>query len=214
MNIEDAYKYIKNTKPKVVYISGKTSVGKSTFANNIRNDFKYEIIELDSIVLNDIVPLGKPGDEGNVFVEVYRNRNKAEWVNRFVMSVKKKINELQLNGTNVIIEGALANPETINEVLDGVDGVMIYIHPQDIDVYIRNLTSRFLKSSAENNAGLPLTFWKKIPEVDFLAFQTTRQLSGAIELGIAEYAAESQSESRGRLETFKEHFSNLIVVKV
>lgn len=214
MDIEDAYKYIKNMKPKVVYISGKTSVGKSTFANNIKNDFNYEIIELDSIVLSDIVPLGKPGDEGSVFVEVYRNRNKAEWINHFVMSVKKKINELHLSGANVIIEGALANPETINEILCGVRGVMIYVHPRDIDTYIRNLTSRFLTSSAENNAGLPLSFWKKIPEDDFFTFQTTKQLSSDIELGIAEYAAESQSESKERLETFKEHFSNLIVVNV
>lgn len=214
MTIEDAYKYVKNTKPKVVFISGKTSVGKSTFANNVRNDFKYETIELDSIVLSEIVPLSKPGDEGNVFVEVYRNRSKAEWISRFVISVKKRINELQSSGVNAIIEGALANPETIKEILAGVGGVIIYIHPQDINTYIRNLTSRFLTSSADNNAGLPLSFWKKIPEDDFVAFQTTKQLSSAIELGIVAYAGESQRESGERLETFKEHFGNLIVVNI
>lgn len=214
MNIKDVSEYIALNLPPTILLSGKTSTGKSTLANELKDSFGYQVVELDEIVISSVVNNNKSVDEGHIFFEVYGNRNRLDWIETFVSSTKKRINDLYSAGLNSIIDGAVANPETLKEILDGTNYVIIYLHPQSTDNYIRNLTSRFLTATRENNAGLPVKFWNKIPRDDFTEFLDTRQLNPAINEAIIAYAKESQIESTKRLEMFKVHFDDILVVSI
>jgi adenylate kinase family enzyme len=214
MNIQEAREYIAENHPQTIHISGKTSTGKSTLANELRDSFGYGIIELDEIVMNEIVSRNKSSDQGLIFAEVYKNRNRLDWINQFISATKTKIDELHSAEVNSIIDGAIANHKTLNEILDGTDSIIIYLHPENLEVYIRNLTSRFLTATSENKAGLPLKFWDKIPSDSFKSFLRDKQLSLALKDAIEAYAKESQAESTKRLEIFKANFNNILVVNV
>lgn len=214
MNIQDAYEYITKNRPQTVHISGKTSTGKSTFANNLKNSLGYEIIELDQIVRSEIVNNNTALDEGTIFSEVYKNRNRQDWIDQFTTTTREKINQLRSAEINSIIDGAIANPQTLKEVLQDTESVIIYLHPENLDNYIRNLTSRFLTATATYNAGLPSKFWDKISDDDFRSFLQNGQLHPAIGHAIELYAKDSKTESEKRLNTFQENFNNILIVTI
>jgi adenylate kinase family enzyme len=214
MNIEDTLKYIAQNQPKTIHISGKTSTGKSTLAKELRDLFKYEIVELDQIVISEIVKHNSSIEEGLIFAEVYKNRNRLDWIEQFVSSATERLNELHSAKINTIIEGAIGNPQTLREVLGDSSAIIIYLHPKNLQTYVRNLTSRFLTATHENNAGLPSKFWNKVPSDDFKFFLKDKKLSPPIKNAIEAYAKESQIESAKRLRTFQNHFDNIAVVNI
>lgn len=214
MNIENTLEYLAQNQPETIHISGKTSTGKSTLAKELRDLFGYEIIELDQIVINEIVKDNSSVNEGMIFAEVYKNRNRLDWINQFVSSTKKRLDELHSNKIKTIIDGAIANPQILKEVLGDSSAIIIYLHPENLENYMRNLTSRFLTATHQNNAGLPSKFWDKVPNDDFKSFLKDRHLSPAVKNAIEAYAKESQIESAKRLRTFQDNFNNILVVNI
>ena len=84
MTIEVAYRLVTKQQPHLVYVSGKTSTGKSTFAKRLAEEFNYAIIELDQIVLKAVEQRFGEASEKSAFIEVYRNRDEREWIDAFV----------------------------------------------------------------------------------------------------------------------------------
>ncbi len=215
MDIEEAYRQIVTERPSAVYISGKTSTGKSTFSRRLEKECSYRLIDLDQIVMRDVVPRIKDRNEGSAFIEVYRNRDKREWIQWFITSVHAAVSVAIAAKQKVVIEGAVAHPEMLKELLRPFDDVaFIYFHPENISNYERNLTSRFLASSQENNAGLPSKFWDGIDATAFSQFCPDKIVTPILRENIHEYAIFAQRESEARLKSFQEEFEGIKVVKI
>jgi len=217
MNSEDAFRFVAKTKPSLLYITGKTCTGKTTFARRLAELHDYQVIVLDDIVRQAVVrPLGLQAQEPEVYVSVYRTTERPEWIDRFVNEVRKQIAACFEHQQPVLIEGALANTDTIQRIFAGYPTAQVlYFHPAAIDSrYIQNLTERFKGSSADDPNGLPLGFWEHIARDDFDQFYRDGIVTDTLQESIAAYAQESAEASSKRLAMFQQHLSNIQVVEI
>ena len=199
--------------PKLIYISGKTSTGKSTFGRKLRDELGYQVIELEEVLLR--IVREKKLDEQLTFKKVLYELGDFAEKTAFFEATDKLIRHAVINNSHVVIEGAVANIDTLDRILSPVpDRLFIYFHPTDIDTYIRNLTSRFMESNENSYAGLPLKFWNLIDKTDFGEFCITRIRSTSIDRAIRKYAEASQAESITRLDEFRKRFKNITIVEV
>jgi len=217
MNSKDAFRFVAQTKPSLLYITGKTCTGKTTFARWLAELHGYQVVVLDDIVRQAVVtPLGLQAQEPEVYVSVYRTTERPEWIDRFVTEVRKQIAAYFEHQQPVLIEGALANTDTIQRIFAGhPTAQVLYFHPVATDSrYIQNLTERFKESSADDPNGLPLGFWEHIARNDFDQFYRDRIVTDTLQNSIAAYAQESAEASSERLALFRQHLSNIQVVEI
>lgn len=215
MNIKQAHDYIQEHRPAIIHLSGKTSTGKSTFASQLNEEFGYEIIELDQLVHTAVIKRYSLKDEGQAFVEVYKNRDRPELIDSFVVATIEKVATLEANGHPVIIDGAVANPHTLKQLLQELSSsIIVYLHPSNLDNYRRNLTNRFATATTNSNAGLPAKFWKMVDRVEFGTFCESGIVTSGIQDAIAQYAIESRAESAKRLRALQNNFDNILVVDI
>lgn len=213
ISAEEAFETISLKKPKLVYISGKTSTGKSTFARKLKDGLRYSIIELESALLDVISEQGF--DEQLTFQKVLTEPGDFVEKNLFLKATDKLINEALAKDSHIVVEGAVANVETLARILSPVPHFhFIYFHPKTIEPYVRNLTKRFMVSNENSNASLPLKFWELIDKNEFSKFCRTKKLTPELKKAINTYAYVSQSESTKRLELFRKNFSKITVVEV
>ncbi len=216
MNIADAFAYVKNEQPDFIHISGKTSTGKSTFASKLKEELGYEVIELDEVVEESIIkPLGLMPEAGVVFREIYKIREKPEWIKMFVDASQKIIKERSGSGAKIVIDGAVANITTLQELLAPFpDTKIIFLHPSSLENYERNISSRFMLTKPNYHAGLPLTFWRLVPKEDFEQFCTDRLITQKLSKAIKDFAIFSKNSSERRLNDLQNNFENIIVVEI
>lgn len=215
MKLEILYERIKSEMPALLYISGTSCAGKSTFAHKLRDNLGYEIIELDKIVVGSVIRPQGLVDPGAVFAEVYRNRDQRQLIDPFVAAAKQVISTKLTQNQPIAIEGALANAETLSDIFsDYPDFMFIYFHPKNLEIYRRNLTNRFMLADKDVSSGLPKHFWSLIDEKEFELFCNTRVITPGLEQSIAAFALSSQQESVGRLANFKATFDRITVVEV
>jgi hypothetical protein len=151
-------------------------------------------------------------DKGAAFVDIYRTHEHPEWAHDFAKRAKQKVSAVIAAGRPVILDGAVAHTGTLTELLSDLpDPVIVYIHPQNLALYERNLTSRFLTATSNNKAGLPVGFWDLVDSASFAVFCETRQLTPDLIAAIQAYARESQKSSETRLTRFQDHFNLLVV---
>ena len=216
MHIADAFAYVNSEQPDFIHISGKTSTGKSTFAAKFSEELGYEVIELDKIVEESVIkPLGLMPEAGAVFREIYKVREKPEWIKMFVDASQKIIKEHSASGAKIVIDGAVANIATFQELLAPFpDTKIIFLHPSSLENYERNITSRFMQTKRDYHAGLPLTFWKLVPKEDFEQFCSDRLITPTISKAIKQFAIFSKNSSERRLDDLQSNFENITVVGV
>lgn len=213
MTVDEMYAAIAEQRPPVIYVSGKTSTGKSTFGRRLRDELGYRVIELEAVLLEIVKTHGF--DEQSTFRKVLYESGEFKEKALFLEATDKIIIDALNNDHPVVIEGAVANAETLQRILQPAkELIFLYFHPDNINVYIRNLTSRFMESSETSYGGLPSKFWQLIDVEEFKTFCQTRQLSDGLKNSIRQYAQESQEESLVRLETFKEKFDNITVISI
>lgn len=213
MTTDGIYQVIAKQKPAVIYISGKTSTGKSTFGRKLCENLGYHVVELEAVLLEIIKRHGF--DEQSTFRKVLHDSGEFKEKDLFLDATDHIISEALTNEKPVVIEGAVANVETLQRILQPAQGALfLYFHPGDIAIYIRNLTSRFMQSSERSYGGLPLQFWKLIDDEAFKTFCKTRELSAELKASIKQYAQNSQQESMKRLEAFRKKFKNITVIEV
>lgn len=213
MTVDEVYATIIKQRPPIIYVSGKTSTGKSTFGRKLRDNVNYHVIELEAVLIQIIKEHGL--DEQSTFRKVFYEPGEFEEKSLFIEATDKIISDALNSKDSVVIEGAVANVETLRRILQpATELLFLYFHPTDINVYIRNLTSRFMESSENSYGGLPLRFWQLVDEEEFKTFCQTRELSERLKNSIAQYAQDSQNESLTRLEAFKEKLGNITVAEV
>jgi predicted kinase len=201
MTFNEALKLIRDTQPPVVYLGGKTSTGKSTFAGQLREDLEYRIVELDKVVLNSVIVPLRISNPGEVFNEVYKKRDKIQWIQQFIKAADNEIRDITSKGHRVVVDGTVANPETLRELLSSLPEVaFLYFHPTNLVVYERNLTNRFRQATASHSAGLPTQFWDLVDKDEFKKFCKTGIITTHLRAAISEYARQSQQSSTQRIE--------------
>lgn len=215
VNIDGLLEQLARTRPPVVYLAGKTSTGKSTTGRRVSAELDYEPIHLDDIVVSAVVkPLTLP-DRSGVFNEIYRGRERRDWIGRFVDATSALVSGVRDNGRSVVIDGAVAHPQTLVELAAAWgDFTFAYLHPANLGNYVRNLTSRFVSSGPDCQAGLPSRFWAMVDPQEFATYCNTWELSGSLRRSIHDYAMASQAESQTRLATFRQHFNAITVVDI
>lgn len=215
MQLEDLYRKLQNEKPQLIHFSGKTCTGKSTFANRLKDELGYKIVELDSVVLESVIKPLELTDEGNVFVEVYRNDQKQEWIEPFVQATRETLSMNNKRGQPIVVDGAVANVNTLAAIFnDYPDFQFVYFHPYNLDIYSRNLTSRFMLATKDFSSGLPKRFWALVNDESFSDFCGTRILTDDLKNSIHQYAVSSREESEKRLASFRERLNDVIVINV
>jgi tRNA A37 threonylcarbamoyladenosine biosynthesis protein TsaE len=152
MRIDDIYSKVATEKPQIIYLTGKTCTGKSTFSRQLSEDIRYKIIELDEVVLSDLV--AKQGLETSpTFEVVYKENPGTPFVDAFIGAVQQKVEDALLSHELLVIEGAVGNAQTLAALFkDSPEFSFIYFHPENLDIYIRNLTSRFMLTNKEYGA--------------------------------------------------------------
>lgn len=203
------------TDTDVILILGKSCTGKSTLAHRLRELRNDEIISLDDHVFDAVIRPLHLEDLGDVFIEVYRYDRRLDWIDPFIESVTSAVSSLVHSGRRVLIEGALANPLTTKRLINvWPRTAFVYLHPQDLDAYVSNITARFMTATTEFNANLPTAFWNLVEEGEFELFCSTRSLTNSLRASIDAYAHASQKESLERLARFSDTFEAITVVDV
>src|SRR3989344_2585894 len=198
MTADEILEIIKNKKPKLVYISGKTSTGKSTFSKNLRDLYGYSIIDL-----------------AEIFITVYRDTEPKEYVDTFIKATKDAILS-KLNFSPVVVEGAIAKSRIINEIFSGElkNFMFIYFHPVNHDKYAQRIKQRFIDGAENNTTDLPKLFWFFIDQSDLEKFIKTKILSKELNGAIDQYADISMEESKERLKHFQKNFSEINIIEI
>lgn len=213
MTIDEAYSIISHDKPPIIYISGKTSTGKSTFGRKLRDELDYTIIEIEAVLLEIIK--SHQYDEQSTFRAVLSDPDDSEAKKLFLKEIHIVIADILHQNKPVVIEGAVANTETLRRILDFNDTVFfLYFHPISIDIYIRNLTQRFMESSADSYGGLPMKFWQMINKDEFATFCKNRQITDGLHASIRQYALASQAESLTRLAECRQYFDTITLIEI
>lgn len=205
----------RTAKPPIVYVSGRTSTGKTTFATQLHNELGYEVIELDQVVVDYVIKHFDLPSSSGVFVEVYRGDSQVEWIEQFVKATRAQILSALNQESTVVLEGAVANPKTLERIFNGFPSVEIfYFHPIDLENYTRNLTARFQTTTARYNAGLPAAFWSLIEPDQLEQFLSDHMVTAELVGAIARYAKLSQAESSEILRQLRQTFKNIVVIMV
>lgn len=214
MTFDQALKKLSEENPDILYLNGKTSTGKSTFAQMLQQARDYRIIKLDEIVIEEVIrPLRLPG-EGEAFEEIYKKRDRTDWIELFITAVEQEVAHTLQHGHKVILDGAVAHPLTLRDMLKSLPSVtFLYFHPANLAHYERNLTERFLTTSKTYNGGLPLRFWRLVDADSFAAFCETRIITDDITQAIKAYATSSQEESIRRLADLRHYFNDIQIVE-
>ena len=210
-DIDSLFSELDNKRPKLVFLNGKTSTGKTTLSNKLKDRYNCAVIELDEVVYGLDSPEGT-----NRFLEAYQKRDHLEFVKSFVETVRARI-RIELESHDfVIIEGAIVRSETLQEIIaDWADSfTFIYLDIKNLNVYTRNLTNRFTASTPDDGNGLPGLFWDKFKPEVLRQYYIDRQITPAVEDAIKSYAADSMKESEVRLAKFTSKFDHILKVEV
>lgn len=217
MTTDEAYDSILATQPHILYLTGKTCTGKTTFSDRLRQALGYQVVELDEVVREAVVgPFNLKKVEGDVFNSVYKYADNPEWVDLFVAKARGHIQELLTQGTKVIVDGAIGNVGVVHSIFDGMpDTTFLYFHPgKNSPAYTRNLTARFMGTTPRDRNGLPNTFWGYIDREAFAQFCKDKNLTSQLRHGIASYAEYSHQQSVERMLALRQEFPSLQVIDI
>ncbi|MDQ5886594.1 MAG: hypothetical protein QG593_542 [Patescibacteria group bacterium] len=210
-NIDLVFKELDKRHPKLVFLNGKTSTGKTTLSNTLRSKYDCAVIELDEVIYGLESPAGM-----NRFLEAYQKRDHLDYVDNFVAAVKARIGEALKNHSFVIIEGAIVQSETLLEIIDDwKDSFMfIYLDIKNISVYAERLTNRFKLSNENDRNGLPNLFWDKFNPNILTQYYSDREITPTVKDAIYAYATDSIRESEVRLINFSSKFDHILKIEV
>lgn len=131
-----------NEKPKLIFLTGKSGVGK-TYYGNILVENGYNYLELDNIVmkLGAKYNLGVPPDHKPAF-KVYKNKASPELTTDFINEIHKYIKNSK---KPVVIDGAISNADLIKQIFKDKyeDFKFVYLAPKNVEKFIDRIIKRF-----------------------------------------------------------------------
>lgn len=210
VNIEKVFQRIESRSPDLIFLTGKTSTGKSTFSRRLCAELSYVVIELDEVVVKEVISKNDDINPGDVFVQVYRGVERKDLIHQFVSAVKSEIQKHK--NKKIIIEGAIANNDILEAIFDDVLFDFLFFHPEDISLYTQMLTKRFLKGAHDGTSGLPKSFWKMINSRSLQEYKETRVLTKELEQVLSDFAHISAKESEKRFLYFQEKYPDILKV--
>lgn len=210
-DINAVFRELDDKHPKLLFLNGKTSTGKTTLSNKLKARYNCAVIELDEVIYGLNSPEGT-----NRFIEAYQKRDHPEYIKSFVEAARTRIHTELESHDFAIIEGAIVRSETLQEIIaEWNDSFMfIYLDIKITDAYVRNLTSRFVATSQDDGNGLPSLFWEKFKPELLQQYYDDRQITPNIEDAIRSYATDSMKESEVRLAKFSSKFDHILKVEV
>lgn len=212
MKLEEVLEKIKSEKQRVVYLSGKTCTGKTTFSNLLEGS-GYTRVELDRIVTESVVEKYNvvPND---AFLTAYRGEGPSKHIEAFIAAAKKVIIEKSAENS-IVVEGAIAKASILQDVFSGINENLffVYFHPRSIDVYVDRIMERFLSGAHTNTTGLPKRFWSLVDMRDVEFFLETGGIPTALQNAMREFAESSAEESEKRLRHLEESFPDIHTVE-
>lgn len=210
-DINSVFGELDDKRPKLVFLNGKTSTGKTTLSNKLKERYNCAVIELDEVIYGLASPEGT-----NRFLEAYQKRDHLKYVNSFVDAVRSRIRTELKSHDFVVIEGAIVRSETLQEIIDEWSDsfLFIYLDIKNIDAYVRNLEGRFIATTQDDGNGLPGLFWDKFKPELLQQYYVDRQITPEIEKAIKNYATDSMKESEIRLAKFSSKFDHILKVEV
>ncbi len=212
MRVDNVFNLIKQRFPDAIFLTGKTSTGKSTFAKKLHDELGYKIIELDKLVMSSVANHESKENTGEIFLQVYRGGERKDWINAFVKKAREEI--LKYKNEKIVIEGALAHNETLDKIFEGNDFLFIYFHPENKDKYVKMLTKRFVEGVHNGTTGLPKHFWDKVDKNALREYLMTSNLNRQLKEVLDLYAQSSIEQSNERFNYFVNHFSNIVKVSI
>jgi guanylate kinase len=213
MTKEELAVLIKKENPRIIYISGKTSTGKSTFVNKLNTDLNFTVLELDKIVEKEIISKFNL-DHNEAFLDVYGNES-SKYLETFSNAVRSEIKN-KLSFSPVIVEGAIAKTEILKKIFSEEleNFFFVYFHPVNFESYTQRIQERLNEGTITGNARLPKPFWERVAESDLTDYKTTGKINTGILEAIQGYASSSMKKSEERLRRFQESYQNIFVVEV
>ena len=215
MTVDEAFERIRNSRPKVVFVNGKTATGKTTFAKRLRSELEYKLIEMDTVARYDVItPLGLP-DNGEVFKELYKYRNHLDWIALLIQKLQLQVQSAIVDGYPVVFEGAMPNIISMKELFSGLPHPeILFFYPANLKMYEQYVTQRFTQSNENYNALLPPSFWDMVDVAEFKKFCQTRELTPELLETISRYARYGLNSSNERLAELRQNFDDVIVVEI
>ncbi len=213
MDKETILHTISRQKPRLIYVSGKTCTGKTTFAN-VLQQHGYSVVELDTVVMNSVViPFRVATGDG--FRTAYRDAGPTEQAQAFISAARTEITQRR-DDSSLVVEGAIDKPRILHEIFSDElgDFMFIYFHPVHLDRYIERIVARFVAGGGGQTAGLPKDFWALVSEMDLANFKHTGVMNEGITSAITHYAEKSMEESKERLRGFQDTFPDVVVTEV
>ncbi|MFA5894473.1 MAG: hypothetical protein WC851_01740 [Candidatus Shapirobacteria bacterium] len=200
---------VKTTLPRLIFITGKTCTGKSTFAKSII-PLGYEHLELDFVVRESVVNKFEESKGGKAF-SVYKGEAPKEWQDSFEAAAKKLIVE-KLTQSKVIVDAALATPEVVGRIFSGelADFMFVYLHPFDATFYNEYIMARLINDIETMGRSFPIWDFMTAEAVD--DYRRNGKAGEKIMRIVKEYGEQSIKTSVERYESFKSVYPNILLV--
>jgi guanylate kinase len=207
---------LKNKKPQLIYIAGKTSTGKTTLSNILCKEMNYHVLELDRVVKESIIDFFQPQDPHVAFAAAYRGEGPQKYTDTFITRAQKNIKK-EIASNSMIVEGAIHTREILQSLFAPFEDMLcvIFLHPTNPEKYHDRIIKRLYEEADPNKHGkLPNTFWSHVSEKDTRSFFETGEINEGIKMATREYVKESMEESERRLHNFQSVYPDIMVVEV
>ncbi|MFA5024959.1 MAG: hypothetical protein WC503_00430 [Candidatus Shapirobacteria bacterium] len=207
-SIKEVKKIIGKEQPKLVFIAGKTCVGKSTFARDLKI-WEYEHLELDLVVRESVIKRFGVLNPNEAFL-VYKGIAPENWQKSFEKATHKLIEE-RLKFSKVVVDAALADVGVLKRVFSKkLDNFFcVYIHPFSRDFYYKNIFNRFVNDAKNNTRSFPI--WDYVTPEVFDDYQINGNQGLMINQVVYQYADESTKLSKERFELFEKAYPKIIL---
>ena len=200
---------VKTTLPRLIFITGKTCTGKSTFAKSIV-ELGYEHLELDFVVRESVVNKFEESKGGKAF-SVYKGEAPKEWQDSFESAAKELIVN-KLAQSKVIVDAALATPEVVGRIFSGelADFMFAYLHPFDVAFYNEYIMARLVNDIETMGRSFPIWDFMTAEAID--DYRRNGKNGEKIQRIVKDYAEQSIKTSVERYEKFKTVYPNILLV--
>jgi cytidylate kinase len=162
VSLKQAIDSISALTPKLIFLTGKSSTGKSYLSNILANKHGYKILELDAVVHSVAKKhgVGSAPDYAAAFA-VYKGGLTQKFRDDFVADIHSFI---ERNPTSpIMIEGAISSAAMVRDIFSKQYSVFsfIYLHPTDLKKYAERMMKRFKLD--KKNGTRTLSIWPYTP---------------------------------------------------